>query len=70
MRFDKVIKKLEAMADPVMAEYKYNRGCRAQICYGIKVSDLRKMAATIGKITHWLWNCLTPVFMRPANWQA
>jgi hypothetical protein len=44
MRCDEVVKKLKAMADPVMAEYKYNRGCRAQICYGIKVCDLRKIA--------------------------
>ena len=49
MRRDEVVKKLKAMADPVMAEYKYNRGCRAPICYGIKVSDLRKLAAAIGK---------------------
>jgi len=49
MRCNEVIKKLKAMADPIMAEYKYNRGCRAQICYGIKVCDLRKIAAAIGK---------------------
>jgi len=49
MRCDEVVKKLNAMADPAIAEYKYKRGCRAQICYGIKVSDLRKIAAAIGK---------------------
>ena len=48
MRYDDLIKKLEAMADPAIADYKYKRGCRAQNCYGIKVSDLRKIARDTG----------------------
>ena len=48
MRCDDLIKQLEAMADPSIADYKYKRGCRAQNCYGIKVGDLRKIARGTG----------------------
>ena len=48
MGCDKVIKKLEAMSDPIIAGFKHKRGSKAQNSYGVKVKDLRIIAGDIG----------------------
>lgn len=48
MGCDKVIKKLEAISDPIIADFKHKRGSKAQNSYGVKVKDLRIIAGDIG----------------------
>ena len=48
MNHSKILKQLEKLANPQIAEAKRNRGSLAKNTYGIMVKDLRKMAKEIG----------------------
>ncbi len=48
MNHSKILKQLEKLANPQIAEGKRNRGSLAKNAYGIMVKDLRKMAQEIG----------------------
>jgi 3-methyladenine DNA glycosylase AlkD len=48
MNHSKILKQLEKLANPQIAEAKRNRGSLAKNAYGIMVKDLRKIAQKIG----------------------